>query len=86
MNYATRAIDWTEQGLVPDTVIRAGIRRLLQARLTELRADSIESVSMHTAAFIESMNASPIAPLAHLATTALRGAGRLLHARARPAA
>ena len=34
MSYATRqAINWTEQGLVPDSVIRGGIRRLLRARL-----------------------------------------------------
>lgn len=27
------AINWTEQGLVPDAVIRAGIRRLCKQRL-----------------------------------------------------
>ena len=31
------AINWTEQGLVPDSIIRGGIRRLLRARLAELR-------------------------------------------------
>ena len=30
---ARRAISWTEQGLVPDVVIRSAIRRLLKQRL-----------------------------------------------------
>ena len=30
------AIGWVEQGLVPDGVIRAGIRRLLRQRLNEV--------------------------------------------------
>ena len=43
MSFATRqAINWTEQGLVPDSVIRGGIRRLLRARLAHLRADDVE--------------------------------------------
>jgi hypothetical protein len=36
---ARQAIDWTEQGLVPDGIIRGAIRRLLRARLAELRPD-----------------------------------------------
>ncbi|MET0660021.1 MAG: cyclopropane-fatty-acyl-phospholipid synthase family protein [Steroidobacteraceae bacterium] len=64
MSYATKqAISWTEQGLVPDTVIRTAIRRLLRARLTELRCDDIEHVSEVTARFVADMNVGPIAPL-----------------------
>jgi len=39
MNQATRfAINWVEQGYVPDAVIRAGIRRLCEQRLAEIGA------------------------------------------------
>jgi len=68
MSYATRqAINWTEQGLVPDGVVRGAIRRLLRARLIELRADDAEHVAEETARFVAEMDASPIAPLSHKA-------------------
>ena len=64
MRFAARqAISWTEQGLVPDGVIRGAIRRLLRARLAELRADDIEHVDEVTARFAASMDLAPIAPL-----------------------
>ena len=53
---ARHAIDWTEQGYVPDAVIRAGIRRLLHARLEELQADSIERALFRTAEFVAQMD------------------------------
>ncbi len=38
MQFAARqAISWTEQGLVPDSIIRGASRRVLRARLAELR-------------------------------------------------
>ena len=68
MSFATRqAINWTEQGLVPDSVIRGGIRRLLRARLAHLRADDTEHAAETTARFIADMNSAPIAPLPHKA-------------------
>jgi hypothetical protein len=46
MNHATQlAINWVEQGLVRDSVIRAGIRRLCAQRLTEIAATDCESAS-----------------------------------------
>ena len=64
MSFATRqAINWTEQGLVPDSVIRGGIRRLLRARLAQLRADDAQHAAETTASFIAEMHAAPIAPL-----------------------
>jgi|SRR5688572_10009081 len=60
---ARHAIDWTEQGYVPDAVIRAGIRRLLHARLEDLQADSIERALVRTAEFVAQMDRAPIAPL-----------------------
>ena len=32
-----KAVNWTELGYVPDTVIRAGIRRLLESKRREIR-------------------------------------------------
>jgi cyclopropane-fatty-acyl-phospholipid synthase len=56
-----RAIAWTEQGLVPDGVIRHGIRRLLKQRLTEIRADDTASAAQASAAFAATMWAAPVA-------------------------
>ncbi|HEU5133877.1 MAG TPA: cyclopropane-fatty-acyl-phospholipid synthase family protein [Steroidobacteraceae bacterium] len=68
MSFAARqAINWTEQGLVPDSVIRGAIRRLLRGRLAELQADDVEHVASATASFVDGMNCAPIAPLAHKA-------------------
>ena len=36
-NATARAVGWVEQGLVPDRVVRLGIRRLLKERLAEMR-------------------------------------------------
>jgi cyclopropane-fatty-acyl-phospholipid synthase len=64
MGYAAeRTINWTEQGLVPDVVIRAGIRRLLKERLAEMHCDDIERVAADTKHFIAMMDRAPIAPL-----------------------
>ena len=60
---AARAIDWSEQGLVPDTVIRHGIKRLLKKRLAGFNAGDCEATADQKADFIQSMHASPIAPL-----------------------
>lgn len=66
-NVATRAIDWTEQGLVPDSVIRSGIRQLLKKRLAGLHTDDCEVMAKAKAGFIDEMNLAAIAPLARLA-------------------
>jgi cyclopropane-fatty-acyl-phospholipid synthase len=55
------AIGWVEQGLVPDGVIRAGIRRLLRQRLTELDADDCERSATLVRDFVAMMDRSPIA-------------------------
>jgi cyclopropane-fatty-acyl-phospholipid synthase len=36
--FKSESIDWVERGLVPDAVIRAGIRHLLRVRLDEIRS------------------------------------------------
>ncbi|MGB5592041.1 MAG: cyclopropane-fatty-acyl-phospholipid synthase family protein [Gammaproteobacteria bacterium] len=69
MNLASnRAIEWTELGsIVPDKVIRHGIRRLLRQRLSEISAHDCEAAAEIESAFVQLMNESEIAPLPHLA-------------------
>ncbi|MDH3287057.1 MAG: cyclopropane-fatty-acyl-phospholipid synthase family protein [Betaproteobacteria bacterium] len=68
MSQATQlAINWVEQGLVPDAVIRTGIRRLCEQRLKELGAGDCEKAALIAESFVRSMDASDIAPVPHLA-------------------
>jgi cyclopropane-fatty-acyl-phospholipid synthase len=68
VSQATRlAIDWVEQGLVPDAVVRAGIRRLCEQRLLEIADGDCERASEATEAFVASMDAAELAPVPHLA-------------------
>lgn len=62
-NATNLAINWVEQGLVPDTVIRAGIRRLLKTRLAEIHAGEAAAGSVMTEAFIDDMRGAPLALL-----------------------
>ena len=64
---AARTLDITESGLLPDTLVRAGIRRLLRARLREIHADDVEMSAAALAGFVEMMDASPIALVPELA-------------------
>jgi cyclopropane-fatty-acyl-phospholipid synthase len=57
------AVNWVEQGMVPDAVVRMGIRRLLKARLTELQVDDIEAGAGLTQAFVDEMRLAELAPL-----------------------
>jgi cyclopropane-fatty-acyl-phospholipid synthase len=63
MSVTNLAISWTEQGLVPDSVIRAGIRRLVRSRLAEIRADDAEAASGLIEEFVAGMAQAPIALL-----------------------
>ena len=56
-----RAVNWVEQGLVPDRVVRLGIRRLLKERLAEVHAADAETAEEANQAFIEEMRRAPIA-------------------------
>ena len=62
-----KAVSWTESGLVPDAVIRAGIRRLLEAKRKEIHAGDEEYAASTLNAFVEQMNQSPIALVTDLA-------------------
>ncbi len=61
------AIGWAEAGLVPDRLIRAGIRRLSRQRLEEIQAGDCERAAAGMNAFVDDMNTSVVAPLPHLA-------------------
>jgi len=62
-----RAINWTESGLVPDSVIRSGIRRLLERKLAEIHADDAEVASATLNDFVDMMRSSPVALVPELA-------------------
>ena len=64
---AGRAIRWAEEGYVPDVVIRRAIRRLCEDRRREIDADDCEAAAPRTEAFVREMEASPTAPVPHLA-------------------
>ncbi len=57
------AVNWVEQGLVPDRVIRLGIRRLLKARLAELKSGDAVAVAELTRAFVDELRDAPLALL-----------------------
>ena len=60
-------LEWTEQGRVPDTVIRAGIRRLCRQRLKDIDANDIEASARRLDDFVTMMDASLIALVPELA-------------------
>jgi len=61
------AISWVEQGLVPDGVVRQGIRRLLARRLEEIRTLDAEAAADAEAKVRGKMDAGPIALVPELA-------------------
>ena len=64
---SSTALDWSERGLVPDSVLRAGIRRLCRQRLKDIRADDIQISGQLLEAFVRKMNQSPVALVPELA-------------------
>jgi cyclopropane-fatty-acyl-phospholipid synthase len=64
---SSTVLAWTERGLVPDSVIRAGIRALCRQRLREIDAHDPERSAHRLADFVAAMNAGPVAPVPELA-------------------
>ncbi|MGD2128974.1 MAG: cyclopropane-fatty-acyl-phospholipid synthase family protein [Lysobacterales bacterium] len=58
---------WTEKGLVPDSVIRAGIRRLCRQRLRDIGAYDPEGSAARLEDFVTAMDTAPVAPVPELA-------------------
>ena len=61
------AVELTESGYVPDSLVRHGIRKLLRQRLEEIHASDIEHMAEQQNAFIQHMNNANIALLPELA-------------------
>ena len=57
------AVGWVEQGLVPDKVVRVGIRRLLKQRLDEIGDRDPERAAEMTEAFVRALGEAPVALL-----------------------
>ena len=57
------AVNWIEQGLVPDRVVRLGIRRLLKGRLAELHTADACAAAELTQNFRDELRAAPLALL-----------------------
>lgn len=60
---AHSVLEWTERGLVPDWLVRAGIRHLLRERLRELQVNDPEAAAYNSERFIASMEEAHIALL-----------------------
>lgn len=67
MQLTSLAINLAEKGLVPDSLIRKGIRDLSQTRLDEISANNCEIGAEIETDFIANMNKSPIALVPELA-------------------
>jgi len=61
MSVSRVAIDWAEQGLMPDPLVRAGIRRLVRQRLDEIHAADTEAAAERAEAFVADMDRAPVA-------------------------
>ncbi len=57
------AVELTESGYVPDTLVRRGIRKLLRQRLNDIHAADITRMAEQQNAFIEHMNHAAVALL-----------------------
>jgi len=60
-NASLLAFDLTEQGLIPDIVIRRGIRHLLKQRLREIHSADTEAMAQIQHEFIDAMVQAPVA-------------------------
>ncbi|MGA7178631.1 MAG: cyclopropane-fatty-acyl-phospholipid synthase family protein [Thiobacillaceae bacterium] len=61
MSAMATTLNWVEQGIVPDSLVRAGIRRLCRQRLTETGSDDCEAAAVLTRQFAETLAGSPVA-------------------------
>ncbi|MCP5265357.1 MAG: class I SAM-dependent methyltransferase [Burkholderiaceae bacterium] len=63
MSVTDLALDWTERGVLPDALVRAGIRRLLRQRLDEIESGDAAASLARAEAFADEMRVSPVALL-----------------------
>lgn len=60
---ATTAVNWAERGLIPDPLIRLGIRSLLRERLSSLPLENRAETLAAEEAFVTEMDRGPVALL-----------------------
>lgn len=58
---ATSMIAMAESGKLPDSVVRAGMRRLLRSRLQQISSDSLEARAKKLSDFIAQLSSGPVA-------------------------
>ncbi|MEP7061025.1 MAG: cyclopropane-fatty-acyl-phospholipid synthase family protein [Betaproteobacteria bacterium] len=63
MSISNLAISWTEQALLPDGLVRAGIRRLVRQRLADIRAGDADQAAAKLESFLQDMASAPVALL-----------------------
>ena len=61
------AVEFTERGVVPDRIVRAGIRRLVHARLDDIAAQDPAAGAAQAEAFVGAMRSAPVALVPHKA-------------------
>lgn len=59
--FTNRALNWVEEGRVPDLVVRRGIQQLLRQRLAEHAADDCEQALALSEHFINELRGAPLA-------------------------
>ena len=64
---STGPIGWAEMGLLPDSLIRAGIRRLNRRRLEDINASDLERSGEELIQFVARMRTAEVAPVPELA-------------------
>jgi len=62
-----QALLLAEKGLLPDSLVRFGIRQLLKKRLNEIKNVDAEKSQFLKTSFLKSMDQAPIALVPHLA-------------------
>lgn len=60
-------IAWVERGMVPDRLVRAGIRRLCEQRLVDIGAGDAATSADVAETFVRALRAAEVAPLPRLA-------------------
>lgn len=67
MALSSLVLDFTERGIVPDRLVRAGIRRLLLSRRADIAADDPDASAAQAEAFVAAMREAPVALVPHKA-------------------
>ena len=63
MSFKNKLIDWCENGLIPDSLVRVGIRNLLTKRLAKVSRGNCEQRQQNTSKLIDQFSLGPVAPV-----------------------